>query len=100
MTILEKTPMTLAEVKEIVKDLEEKQPLKDYLKKFAKLSKEKATKLKEELVKLNNIKIKEENIVKIVDFLPKDAEDLNKIFTEVTLSEAEINEILEVVKKY
>src|SRR3989344_4809351 len=98
--ILEKTPITLSEVKEIVKDLEEKQVLKDYLKKFTKLSKDKVVKLKEDLRKLNNLKIKEENIVKIVDFMPKDAEDINKIFTEVTLTEAEINAILEVVKKY
>jgi len=100
MAVLEKKPITLSEVKDIVKDLDERQNLKAYLKKFSSLTKDKAIKLKQELEKLNNLKIKEENIIKIIDFLPKDAEDLNKIFTEVTLTEAEINEILEIVKKY
>ncbi len=100
MTILNRTNVTLAEVQSIVKPLEEKQELKDYLKKFTKLKKEKADKLIEEIKALDNIKIKEENIVKIADFIPKDAEDLNKIFTEVSLTEEEINAILEITKKY
>ncbi len=100
MIIKNRTPQTLAEVQSHVKDLDEKKDLKDYLKKFTELTKEKAEKLKEEVRALNNLKLKEENIVKIVDFLPKDSEDLNKIFTEVSLSEEESNAILEVVKKY
>ncbi len=98
--ILEKTPLTMAEVYEVVKDLEEKKPLKDYLKKFTKLSKAKAEELKDKLHNLNNIKLKEENIIKIVDFLPKDSEDLQKLFTEVTLNEEETNAILDIVKGY
>jgi len=100
MTILQKTPITLAEVKEIVDKLEEKEEIKKYLKKFTKLPKEKAKKLAEEIKSLQNQKIREEDIIKIVDFLPKDAEDLNKIFTEMTLNEEEINAILEIVGKY
>ncbi|MBU0760078.1 MAG: hypothetical protein KJ600_01500 [Nanoarchaeota archaeon] len=95
-----KTPLTLVEVKEIVSKLEEKQELKAYLKKFTKLSKDKAEKLKEELAGLNNLKMKEEHVVKIIDFLPMDAEDLNKIFIDVSLTEEEINAIVEIVKKY
>lgn len=100
MTIHSKKPLTLAEVKEIVKGLEEKQEIKDYLKRFASLSKEKAMKLKEEIISLNNMRIKEENVIKIVDFLPKDAEDVNKIFVDTGLTEEETNAILEIVKKY
>ena len=100
MIIKKTTPLTLAEVQSYAKDLEEKKDIKDYLKKFTELTKEKAEKLKEEIHSLNNLKLKEENIVKIVDFLPKDSEDLNKIFTEVSLSEEESNAIIEIVKKY
>ena len=98
--ILNKTPITLVEVKEIVSKLEEKPELKAYLKKFTKLSKDKALKLKKEIQDLNNVKIKEENIVKIIDFVPTEAEELNKIFTEVSLSEEEINSMLNITKKY
>ena len=39
-------------------------------------------------------------MVKIVDLLPEDSIDINKIFTDVSLDENETNKILEVVKKY
>ncbi|MBS3099100.1 hypothetical protein J4462_02720 [Candidatus Pacearchaeota archaeon] len=100
MTILSKTPVILAEVKDIVDKIENKQELQDYLKKFTVLKKDKALALKKEISELNNPKIKEENIVKIVDFLPKDSEDVNKIFTEISLNEEEINAIVEIVRKY
>ena len=98
--ILNMKHLSLAEVKEIVKDIDEKKDVKDYLKKFGKLSKEKAEKLDEELRTLGNAKIKEEYLVKIIDFLPRDAEELNKIFHDISLDEKEINEILEIIKKY
>nr|AQS33352.1 hypothetical protein [uncultured archaeon]AQS34132.1 hypothetical protein [uncultured archaeon] len=100
MTILHKTPISMPEVKEIVGKLEEKTELKAYLKKFTKLSKAKAEELKKEINALNNIKIKEENVVKIIDFSPKEPEELNKIFTEVSLSEEETNAILAITRKY
>ena len=98
--ILGKKPVMLAEVKGMVKGLEEKQELKDYLKKFTKLTKDKAGKLVEDIKALDNPKIKEVDIIKIVDFLPKEKEELGRIFTETGLSEEETNAILEVVKKY
>ena len=98
--ILNMKHLNLAEVKEIVKDIDEKKDVKDYLKKFGKLSKEKAEKLNEELRTLGNAKIKEEYLVKIIDFLPRDAEELNKIFHDISLDEKEMNEILEIIKKY
>jgi len=98
--ILEKQPLTLAEVKEIVGKAEEKQELKAYLKKFTKLKVDKAIELKKEIEGLGNIKIKDESVVKIVDFLPADKEEIAKIFNDVGLDEAEANAILEIVKKY
>ena len=90
----------LAEVKEIIKDAENKQSLQDYLKSFAKLTKDKSERLKLDLITLNNLKIKEEEIIKIVDFLPKDKEDINKIFVDTSLTDEETNAILEITSKY
>jgi DNA-directed RNA polymerase subunit F len=98
--ILNKKPLMLAEVKEYVADLEENKVMNDYLKSYTKLSKDKAITLAEEIKGLNNPKIKEEHIVKIVDLLPQDSEDLNKIFVEAVLTEEESNAILTIVKKY
>lgn len=98
--ILSKKPLSIAEVNSLVQKGEDKKPIHDYLKKFAVLSKEDAEKLIEGLRALNNPKLKEENLIKIADFLPKDLEDVNKILNEVSLTEAEANSILEIVKKY
>ena len=98
--ILSKKPLTLSEVNALVLKGDEKKPIHNYLKKFVLLSREDANKLLDDLRALNNLKLKEENLMKIADFLPKDIEDLNKILNEVSLSEAEANAILEIVKKY
>ena len=100
MIVLNKKPISLAEVKEYVKDVDENKILNDFLKKFAKLSKDKAIKLGEDIKALNNPKIKENDIVKVIDFLPETFEDVNKIFTDVSLLENEANTILEIVRKY
>ena len=93
-------PLALAEVKDYLKDPEESKEMISYLKKFTKLTKEKAHSLMEEIKALNNLKIKEEDVVKVADLVPKDAEDVNKIFSDVSLSEEEVNAILEITKKY
>jgi len=100
MILLSKKHLTLAEVKELATKLEDSNPLSDYLKAFSSLSVEKAKKLEEELRQLDNLKIREEDIVKIIDFLPGTQEEVNKVFTEVSLTEEEANKILEIVKNY
>jgi DNA-directed RNA polymerase subunit F len=99
--ITERTPLNLNEVKEILKDIpdsERKEQMEQFLKKFLKTKNEQAKKIREELEKLDLLKIKKEHIVKIIDMLPEDASDINKIFADVSLNEDEINKILEIVK--
>ena len=99
--ILDRAPLSLNETQEIlenIEDSERKSEMEAYLKKFLKTKPEQAKKIKEELEELDLLKIKRENIVKIIDLLPKDATDLNKIFTDVSLTEDETNKILEIVK--
>ena len=98
--ILTKTPISLAHVHEYAKNVDETKPIVSYLKSFCKLSQSDADKLVQEIRALNNPKISEDLLVKIIDFLPHDSEDLNKIFLEIGLSEEEVNAILALVKKY
>ena len=111
--IVEKKPLTLTEVKEIVtaksKEIKEEKEensrlrnVHDLLKKIVKLKPEEAKKIKQELLALNIIKLKEKDIVNIINFLPEDAEDIRKIFfgQGINLGENEINSILEKVKKF
>lgn len=99
--ILDRTPLNMNEVQEILKEIpdgDKKEEMGVYLKKFVKATPKQAKKIKEDLEKLDLLKIKREHIVKIVDLLPEDASDINKIFSDISLNEDEINKILEIVK--
>lgn len=96
-------PLNMSEVKGILGDLEDsekKTQLDGFIKKFSKISKEKAEKLKKELTDLGLLKVKQEHIVKIIDIMPEEPSDLNKIFVDISLDEDETNKILEVIKKH
>ena len=90
----------MAEVKHIVDKLDEKEELKLYLKNFTKLSKDKSEKLMKELESLNNQRLKQEDIVKIVDFVPKGIEELRTVILDSSFSEEESNAILAITKNY
>lgn len=99
--IVNKTHLNMNEVEEIVKELqdnEKKQEIELFLKKFLKRKSKESERLKENLEKLDFLKIKKEHIVKIVDMLPEDSSDINKIFIDVSLNEDETEKILGVIK--
>ncbi|MGV8151793.1 MAG: hypothetical protein ACP5OG_01825 [Candidatus Nanoarchaeia archaeon] len=99
--ILERKALDLAELESTLKDVAEsdkKTEIEAYLKKFLKTKPESAKKITQELEALDMLKLKKEHIIKIIDLLPEDASDLNKIFSDTSLSEDETNKILEIVK--
>jgi len=89
------------DVARILKDLpnsEKKQEMELFLKKFIKASPSQEKKIKEDLEKLDLIKLKREYSIKTLDLLPEDFSDINKIFTDVSLNEDETNKILGIIK--
>ena len=100
MAVIESTPLTLAEVSDLAGDTDRENEVKIFIKKFTKMPVSKAREMKEELKKLDLHKLKNEHIVKVVDFMPTDAADLNKVMVDVSLDQEEVNKILDVVKKY
>jgi DNA-directed RNA polymerase subunit F len=97
------TPLDMEEVKTLLgslEDSEKKKQIEAFIKKFSKIASGKAEQLRKELNDLGLAKLKREDIAKIVDLLPKDSQDLNKIFVDVSLDEDETNKILEIVKPY
>lgn len=93
-------PLSLAESLKLVGTGEENKEIKAYMKKFSKIKSDKAEELRKEIEALDNIKIKPDHISKIIDLLPEDSEDMNKVFSDVGLNESEANKLLEIVKKY
>ena len=100
MAVTEERPITMAEVVSLAGDSEKAEEIKKFIKNFNKMDVKKALEMKEELKALDLIKLKDEHIVKIVDFIPKDASELNKVIIEVSLDADEVTKILEVTGKY
>lgn len=100
MAIKEMAPLSMAEAKELVETIDKENEILDFLKKFAKLSGKESKKLGEELENLGILKFKPENIVKLIDFMPANNLDLNKILLDTDLDDDETNKLLEVIKKY
>ena len=100
--IRESKPISMAEAMEYVKDAEEgsETDVKGFIKKFAKLTPVKAKELRTKLEELDLMKVKEEHLVKIIDLLPNNNEELNKVFVEVSLDEEESKKIIDVVKEF
>jgi len=68
--------ISMAEAIEYVKKNENSESdIKGFIKKFTKLSQKEAKELRKSLEKLELMKLKTENISKIIDIIPENAED-------------------------
>lgn len=98
---------TLAEVKEILLERQEKGELTaeqklalEHCQKFARLDAKKAKKLVKELTQLGFVS--EMNAVKIVDVMPDHPDDVRALFAKerANLDKKDVEKILSVVEKY
>ena len=90
----------MIEVAEYIKDDENAVELLKFIKKFEKIDFKKAKELEKKIEELNFMKIKQEQLSKIIDVMPETAEDLNKIFVDISLDENETQKILDTVKEF
>ncbi len=100
---IEMEPISMIEAKKIVetsKEEKEEKEIIDFIKRFAKLDVKKADELRKDLEGLEILRMKPEYITKIIDLLPEDVSDINKIFIDVSLDENETNKLLETIKKH
>ena len=94
-------PLSMVEVAEYVKKIEDSEmDLTGFIKKFVKLNLKEVKELRKKIEELEFMKVRREYIVKIIDLMPENAEDLNKIFVDVSLNEDETRKILETVKEF
>jgi len=101
--IKEKKPLSMAEANEVLGSLKETDKIKEtkaFIKKYSKVDEKKIKEFREELEKLDILKLKKSDIAKIMDILPEDAQEINKLFTDVTLDADETTKILDTVKKH
>jgi DNA-directed RNA polymerase subunit F len=93
--------LSMAEAYEYIeKDENADSELKGIAKKFVKIKPKKAKELREKIVALELMKVRDEHVAKIIDLLPESSEELSKIFTDVGLDEDETNKILSTIKEF
>jgi len=93
-------PLSMAEATEYLKDSEGSETeVRGFIKKFTKLKPEKAKEIRKRVRELDFMKVREEHISSIIDTLPENTEELNKIFKEASLDEDEANKILTILKE-
>ncbi len=97
--ILDRKPLSISEANEYV-DKDSESDVVGFVKKFIKIKPEKAKEIREKIKALDLMKVQAEHISKIIDLLPKNTEDLNKIFGDTGLDEDETKKILETIKEY
>ena len=77
--IKERQSLSMAEAREFIKGNENVIELEKFVKKFPALDVKKAKELRKQIEDLNFLKVKPDSISKIIDVLPDNSEDLNKM---------------------
>ncbi|MBW2963156.1 hypothetical protein KY306_00065 [Candidatus Woesearchaeota archaeon] len=109
-TIISEEPFSLAEVKKSLADIKKRDgelnfranKAEEYLNDFVKLSDEKSLELKKKLESLKISRLKDDQIIKIVDLLPEDVDDLKTILSGYTLSlsKKDMEKVITIVKEF
>ncbi len=107
---VEEQPISLTDVKGIVDDIVKRDAelnyrsnkAKEYLENFAVLSAAKKKELQKKLEDLGLTRLKKEHIIKFVDFLPKNTEELKSVLLAypLSLSKKDQEAIVKVVKEF
>ncbi len=92
--------LSMQEAGKYVKEGEKGEELVKFIKDFSKVKPKDAEDLKKEILGLGMMKLRKENIVKIVEVMPENQEELNKVLTSVSLSEDEAAKVLDSVKRF
>jgi DNA-directed RNA polymerase subunit F len=92
--------ISMAESLEYIEGKEGKESeIKGFVKKFTKISPQDAKEIRNKIEALDLMKVREEHISSIIDTMPENQDELNKIFRESTLDEDESKKILDILKE-
>ena len=96
--IKKSTPLSMAESTEYLK--KDQEEIKGFIGKFTKIKPKEAKELRIKLEDFDSMKIRAFQISKVIDLLPTTPEEINKIFTDVSLNEDETKKIIDLVKQF
>ena len=108
--LIAERPITMVELAEDLEKLEKDEKelnfrsnkTKTYLSHFAKISFKDVKEITKKIKKLEIPRLKDRQIVKVIDILPKDIDDLRMVFVGeiTTVNDENMKKILDVVKDY
>ncbi len=107
LEVVNEKPLPTAVLKELLEGMEKDAELSfratrtlEYLKNFVKRKGNEVEEIKKKLQELNILRLKEKQMVKIIDMNPSDAEELKALLVgeNVTLKQEELNSIIECLK--
>jgi DNA-directed RNA polymerase subunit F len=99
--IKDRNAVAMYQVKEILastKESDKSKAVNQFIEKFMKADEAKSKKLKEAIEALGIIRLRPADVIKIVDVLPENIIELNKIFGETSLETDEATKILDTIK--
>ncbi|MFP4118932.1 MAG: hypothetical protein ACLFTH_02650 [Candidatus Woesearchaeota archaeon] len=109
-TIIDKRPMSIAEVKDVIKKVHERDgelsfragKTEEYVNDTAALSKTKSKELVKKIQGLEIPRLKDHQILKIVDLMPQSQEQLKVLLSgfNITVSKDNLKKIMDVVEDY
>lgn len=110
LKVIEETPLNIVEVKEMLKKIKERdqelnfraQKTAEYLDTINTIKPKQAKELKEKLDSLNIPRVKEIQIQKIIDVMPKTTEGVKTLFSglNIAITAENIKKIVDVVNGY
>ncbi len=107
--IINETPVTFAELKDSLKKIEARDTAlsfrgtktKDYAGLATELKAKDVKDIKKKIEDLNVMRLKEKQVVKIINVLPKDADSLKVVLgSESTASKEDLKKILDILKEH
>ncbi|MBU3906887.1 MAG: hypothetical protein KKA64_01420 [Nanoarchaeota archaeon] len=94
-------PLSMVEALGLMKKVGVENPeLVSFINKFTEIKPKDAEEIKNKITNLNLLKVKSEHIAHIINLMPENEIDLNKIFVDVGLDENEAKKILDIIKEY
>ena len=103
--LIDETPVSLVELKEILKAVKDTslsyraEKIHAYLELFVSDSVKESKELSEKIINLNIPRLKDRHIIKIIDIMPKDIDSLRLLFSAETLTikDDDLKKILDVI---
>ncbi len=106
--VISETPVTFSELKDHLKKIEEREKelnfrankTKEYLNMAATLKLKEAKDLKKKITELNVLRLKDKQIVKLLNILPQDMDSLKMVLSsESVTSKEDLKKILDLLKE-